>query len=237
MPILREWSQRLRGMLLLGRRDADLEHELSSHVEMAAEDARRRGLAPDEASRAARMKAGSASQAMDALRDQRGVPWLDDLARDVSHGLRTLRRTPVFTAVALLTLALSAMLFSVAFRWTEVTGGENGLGGITRPKLGALSFDSSANYYILVALIGALALFALWRFHRSPVGTVLVAIRENEQRARFVGYATNAYKLLAFAVSATVTRYFTSPANTAQSAPAASGGECRRPLIAASRAW
>ena len=43
---------------------------------------------------------------MDALRDQRGLPWLDDLARDMSHGLRTLRRTPVFTAVALLTLAL-----------------------------------------------------------------------------------------------------------------------------------
>jgi ABC-type branched-subunit amino acid transport system ATPase component/ABC-type branched-subunit amino acid transport system permease subunit len=118
-------------------------------------------------------------------------------------GFLILRRRGVY--FALLTLALSAMLFSVAFRWTEVTGGENGLGGITRPKLGALSFDSSANYYILVALIGALALFALWRFHRSPVGTVLVAIRENEQRARFVGYATNAYKLLAFAVSATVT--------------------------------
>jgi hypothetical protein len=43
---------------------------------------------------------------MEALRDQRGVPWLDDLTRDVRHGLRTLRRSPVFTAVALLTLAL-----------------------------------------------------------------------------------------------------------------------------------
>jgi putative ABC transport system permease protein len=106
MRILREWIQRLQGTLLLGRRDADLEHELRSHVEMAAEDARRRGLAPDDASRAARIDAGSASQAMDALRDQRGLPWLDDLARDVSHGLRTLRRTPVFTVVALLTLAL-----------------------------------------------------------------------------------------------------------------------------------
>src|SRR5205814_4676714 len=48
----------------------------------------------------------SSDLAMDTLRDQRGLPWLDDLARDVSHGLRTLRRTPVFTAVALLTLAL-----------------------------------------------------------------------------------------------------------------------------------
>jgi putative ABC transport system permease protein len=106
MRILREWIQRLQGTLLLGRRDADLEHELRSHVEMAAEAGRRRGLAPDDAARAARLKAGGAPQAMDALRDQRGLPWLDDLARDASHGLRTLRRTPVFTAVALLTLAL-----------------------------------------------------------------------------------------------------------------------------------
>ena len=43
---------------------------------------------------------------MDALRDQRGLPCLDDLARDVRHALRTLRRTPVFTAVSLLTVAL-----------------------------------------------------------------------------------------------------------------------------------
>ena len=106
MRIFREWIQRLQGTLLPGRRDADLEHELRSHMEMAADDKRRRGLDPDDASRAARIEAGGASQAMDALRDQRGLPWLDDLARDVRHGLRTLRRTPVFTAVALLTLAL-----------------------------------------------------------------------------------------------------------------------------------
>ena len=83
MRIVREWIQRLQGTLFPGRRDADLEHELRSHMEMAAEDARRRGLDPDDASRAARIEAGGASQAMDALRDQRGLPWLDDLARDV----------------------------------------------------------------------------------------------------------------------------------------------------------
>ncbi len=43
---------------------------------------------------------------MDAVRDQRGLPWLDDLARDVRYGLRTLRRAPLFTTVALLTLAI-----------------------------------------------------------------------------------------------------------------------------------
>jgi hypothetical protein len=75
-------------------------------VELGAEDARRRGLNDTDSARAARLKAGGTSQAMDALRDQRGVPWLDDLARDAQHGIRTLRRTPVFTMVALLMLAL-----------------------------------------------------------------------------------------------------------------------------------
>ena len=51
----REWIQRVQGTLLPGRRDADLEHELRSHMEMAADDARRRGLDSDDASRAARI--------------------------------------------------------------------------------------------------------------------------------------------------------------------------------------
>src|SRR5690242_17080458 len=106
MRFVRKWIHRLLGTLLPSRRDADLEEELRLHVAMAAEAARRRGLEPGDAVRAARIEAGGTSQAMDTLRGQRGLPWLDDLARDVSHGLRTLRRTPVFTAVALLTLAL-----------------------------------------------------------------------------------------------------------------------------------
>jgi putative ABC transport system permease protein len=106
MRVVREWLHRLAGTLLRRRCDIDLEEELRLHLEMATEDARSRGLEPADAVRAAQVKTGAASQAMDALRDQRGLPWLDDLARDVSHGLRTLRRTPVFTAVALLTLAL-----------------------------------------------------------------------------------------------------------------------------------
>ena len=60
-------------------------------------------------------------------------------------------------------------------------------------------------YYGLVAVIGLLVVTFLWRFHRSPVGHVLVAIRENEQRARFIGYPTDRYKLFAFTVSAAIT--------------------------------
>ncbi len=106
MHTLREWMLRFWGTLTGRRRDRDLEEELRLHLELAAEEARRRGLSPDAAARATAIASGGHVHAMEALRDQRGVPWLDDLTRDVRHGLRTLRRSPVFTAVALLTLAL-----------------------------------------------------------------------------------------------------------------------------------
>ena len=118
-------------------------------------------------------------------------------------GFLILRRRGVY--FSLLTLALAAMLYSVAFRWTDFTGGENGLGGITRPLLAGVSFESATAYYMLVAGLGFAAVLALWRFHRSPLGSVLVAIRENEQRARFIGYPSNRVKLTAFVFSAGLT--------------------------------
>ncbi len=123
------------------------------------------------------------------------VAWL--------FGFLILRRRGVY--FSLLTLALSAMLYAVAFRWTEVTGGENGLGGIARPVAAGFSFENTNAFYAMVASIGFVALALLWRFHRSPLGSVLVAIRENEQRARFVGYPADRYKLVAFVSSAGLT--------------------------------
>ena len=120
-----------------------------------------------------------------------------------AFGFLILRRRGVY--FSLLTLALAAMLYAVSFRWTEVTGGENGLGGITRPTLLGFNMESSTDYYWLVAAIAFAVLILLWRFHHSTVGSVLVAIRENEQRARFLGYPTNRYKLLAFVLSASIT--------------------------------
>ena len=67
-----------------------------------------------------------------------------------------------------------------------------------------VDLERDANYYWVVAAIGMAVCILLWRFHRSPVGSVLVAIRENEQRARFIGYPTNRYKLIGFVLSATV---------------------------------
>jgi hypothetical protein len=117
MATWREGIRRLWGTLRRNPRDRDLEEELKLHVELAAEDLRQRGGSPDDARRAARLQAGGVAQAMEALRDQRGLPWLDDLARDVRHGLRALWTTPVFTAVALLTVALgigaNAAIFTI----------------------------------------------------------------------------------------------------------------------------
>ena len=86
----------------------DLEEELRLHLELAAEDAQRRGETetPEQAARAARLRLGGVAQSMESMRDQRGVPWLEELARDVRHGARGLWRSPGFTCVALLTLAL-----------------------------------------------------------------------------------------------------------------------------------
>jgi ABC-type branched-subunit amino acid transport system ATPase component/ABC-type branched-subunit amino acid transport system permease subunit len=117
-------------------------------------------------------------------------------------GALILRRRGVY--FSLLTLALTALLFAISYRWTEFTGGESGLGGVTRGAVLGVDLERDWSYYGVVAVVGMGVCYLLFRFHRSPVGSVLVAIRENEERARFIGYPTNRYKLIAFVLSATV---------------------------------
>src|SRR5947207_7619857 len=97
-------------------------------------------------------------------------------------GALILRRRGVY--FSLLTLALTALLFAIGYRWTEFTGGESGLGGVTRSTVLGVDLERDWTYYWAVAAIAMAVCIVLWRFNRSPVGSVLVAIRENEERAR-----------------------------------------------------
>ena len=119
-------------------------------------------------------------------------------------GIVILRRRGVY--FSLLTLALSALTYTVAFRWTEVTGGEDGLSGLSRGgNIGPFNLDNGLTFYVAVALIGMASLYVLLRVVRSPFGHVLVAIRENQLRATFQGYSVERYKLGVFVISAVVT--------------------------------
>jgi ABC-type branched-subunit amino acid transport system ATPase component/ABC-type branched-subunit amino acid transport system permease subunit len=118
-------------------------------------------------------------------------------------GILILRRRGVY--FSLLTLALAALAYTTAFRWSAVTGGEDGLGGLGRGAIGPISLDDALAYYIVVATIAFAVLYVLLRVVRSPFGHVLVAIRENQLRATFQGYAVERYKLAVFVISAVVT--------------------------------
>jgi branched-chain amino acid transport system ATP-binding protein len=118
-------------------------------------------------------------------------------------GVLILRRRGVY--FALLTLALVALTYTVAFRWTALTGGEDGLGGLARGGFAAVPLDNGNVYYAFVALVAFGVLYGLLRVTRSPFGHVLVAIRENQQRATFQGYHVDRYRLAVFVLSAAVT--------------------------------
>jgi branched-chain amino acid transport system permease protein len=104
-------------------------------------------------------------------------------------------------AFLMLTMAFAQLLHSVGVKWRDVTGGTDGLGGFVRPSLFGHSLDDSAVLYYVV-LAGFIVVFwLLMRLIRSPLGSVLVGIRENEQRMRAIGYAVPRYKLLVFVVA------------------------------------
>jgi predicted permease len=112
---LREWTRRVAGALGGRRTDHDLQRELAGHVALAEDELRRKGHAPGDAARLARAAAGGRIQALEALRDQRGLPWLASSWLDVKLGLRLLVRNWGLTLVGGLAMTVAIGIAAVVF--------------------------------------------------------------------------------------------------------------------------
>lgn len=118
-------------------------------------------------------------------------------------GALSIRRQGVY--FVMLTLAFAQLFYFLAYTFSDITGGDNGLIGIPRRGIGPLTLNSSWSYYGFVAVIFLIAFAALQRIATSTFGRTLLAIRDNGERAQAIGFPIRAFKIAAFAVSGAVT--------------------------------
>jgi predicted permease len=115
---MRRFILRLRNFLRLTTAEQDLTRELSAHLTLLQDEYERRGMSPEEADRAARIALGGIEQTKELHRDARSFIWLEDGRQDIAHSVRLLRRSPLFTLTAALSLAIgigaNTAIFTVA---------------------------------------------------------------------------------------------------------------------------
>jgi branched-chain amino acid transport system permease protein len=119
-------------------------------------------------------------------------------------GILSVRHTRIY--FSMLTLAFGMMIFSIAWKWRDFTGGDDGLVGIPRaplaiPGLFNLSVSTMDRYYYVVLVLSLLAIYGMRRLVRSPLGLTLQAIRDSETRAQFAGVPVRKYRLVAFTIA------------------------------------
>jgi len=120
-------------------------------------------------------------------------------------GWVSIRRQGVY--FVMLTLAFSQMFYFLAYTFSGLTGGDNGLLDIPRPRLAGTVLSDPWTYYAFVAVLFLGLFAALQRVALSTFGRTLLAIRDNEARAGAIGYPVRAFKVAAFAISGAVTAF------------------------------
>src|SRR5262249_49740303 len=121
-------------------------------------------------------------------------------------GFFCVRLTKIY--FAMLTLAFAPILWAICFKWDDVTGGEQGMPELPYPDLGWMQrlplfgdFRGSDHFYLLTVVLVALCLWVLRRIVGSPFGRLLTTIRENPERAEFIGVSVRRYELIAFVIA------------------------------------
>jgi branched-chain amino acid transport system permease protein len=104
----------------------------------------------------------------------------------------------------MLTLAFSQLVFSVALKWRDVTGGSDGIALAEKPSFFGFNLSHSLPMYFMTLVFFVAVYLGLRRLINAPLGHVFVGIRENEQRMLAIGYPTRAYKLLAFVIAGAI---------------------------------
>jgi len=112
-------------------------------------------------------------------------------------GFFCVRLTGIYFAI--LSLAFGELLFYVVFSWYSFTSGDNGIQGLLPPPF----FKNTINYYYFTFTIVAIATAILWRITQSPFGYTLRMIRDNPNRAEFLGINVRSYMLMNFVIAGT----------------------------------
>ena len=123
-----------------------------------------------------------------------------------AFGFFCVRLTKIY--FAMLTLAFAQIVWAICFKWNDFTGGDQGLPDVPFPDIGWMSalpgfghMRIGEQFYVLTLILVALCIAALHRLTLSPFGRVLTTIRENPERAAFIGVDVRAYELAAFAIA------------------------------------
>lgn len=153
-------------------------------------------------------------------------------------GFLSVRHTRIY--FSMLTLAFGMMIFSIAWKWRDFTGGDDGLVGIPRapleiPGLVSLSVATMERYYYVVLVLSLVAIWVMYRIVHSPLGLTLQAIRDSESRAEFAGVPVRTYRLIAFTVAglyAGLAGSFLAPLENTVTPPYAHWSASAQPVLA-----